>query len=131
MRISLTLLATLWLAGAAPAEENWPRFRGPNGDGRADDAKLPIKWGEKENVIWKTPIHDKGWSSPVVWGDQVWLTTARADGTEMFAVCVGRDTGKIIHDIKVFDVAKPAFCHAFNSYASPTPVIEEGRIYVC
>jgi outer membrane protein assembly factor BamB len=91
---------------------------------------LPVKWSEKENVVWKTPIHDKGWSSPVIWGNQIWMTTAREDGKEMFAVCVDRDTGKIIYDLKVFDVEKPAFCIAFNSYASPTPVIEQGRVYV-
>ena len=48
----------------------------------------------------------------------------------MFAVCIDRDTGKVIHDLKLFDVAKPQYCHPFNSYASPTPAIEAGRIYV-
>jgi outer membrane protein assembly factor BamB len=91
---------------------------------------LPIKWSESENVQWKTAIHGKGWSSPVVWGDQIWLTTATADGHEMFGVCVDRATGKIVHDLKIFENQKPAFCHPFNSYASPTPVIEEGRVYL-
>jgi outer membrane protein assembly factor BamB len=128
MRSSLMVIA--FLASAAPAGDNWPQFHGPRGDCRSDATGLPTKWSEKENVVWKTPIHDKGWSSPVVWDKQIWMTTAREDGKEMFAVCVDRDTGKILHDIKVFDVEKPAFCIAFNSYASPTPVIEEGRVYV-
>src|ERR671926_508240 len=55
---------------------------------------------------------------------------ARADGKELFAVCVDRETGQVVHDVKVFDVERPAFCHPFNSYASPTPAIEEGRVYV-
>jgi outer membrane protein assembly factor BamB len=126
----LLLLVSASLTAAAPAGENWPQFRGPQGEGRSDATGLPVRWGEKENVVWKTPIHDKGWSSPVVWGNQVWLTTARADGKELFAVCIDRQTGKILHDIKVFDVAKPAYCHPFNSYASPTPAVEEGRVYV-
>jgi outer membrane protein assembly factor BamB len=131
MRIPVVLFATLSLAVAALAGDNWPRFRGPHGDGHADAARLPLTWGEKENVVWKTPIHDKGWSSPVVWGDQVWLTTARDDGTEMFAVCVDRATGKVVHDLKVFDVPNPTpLKNPTNSYASPTPVIEEGRVYV-
>jgi outer membrane protein assembly factor BamB len=96
----------------------------------SDAAGLPVRWGEGENVRWKTPIHDKGWSSPVVWGDQVWLTTARADGTRLFGVCVDRRTGRVVHDLAVFDVDKPAFCHPFNSYASPTPAVEEGRVYL-
>jgi outer membrane protein assembly factor BamB len=128
MRNGLILLALF--ASHAFAGDNWPRFHGPNGDCRSDSTGLPAKWSESENVVWKTPIHDKGWSSPVVWGKQIWMTTAREDGKEMFAVCVDRDTGKVLHDLKVFDVEKPAFCIAFNSYASPTPVIEEGRVYV-
>jgi outer membrane protein assembly factor BamB len=124
------LLVTFFLAADAPAGENWPQFRGLDGTGRSDATGLPVRWSEKENVVWKTPIHDKGWSSPVVWGNQVWLTTGRADGKELFALCIDRATGKILHDRKVFDVAEPAYCHPFNSYASPTPFIEEGRVYV-
>jgi len=112
------------------AGENWPEFRGPTGDGHADATGLPLRWSETENIRWKTPIHDKGWSSPVIWGSQIWLTTATVDGKQLFAVCLDRETGKIVHDIKVFEVDKPAFCHPFNSYASPTPVIEQGRVYV-
>jgi outer membrane protein assembly factor BamB len=131
MRSSVILLVSACLAaGAAVAGENWPRFHGPNGDGHSDSTGLPVTWSETENVVWKTPIHDKGWSSPVVWGNQVWLTTAREDGKEFYVVCVDRNSGKILQDIKLLDVEKPAFCIAFNSYASPTPVIEEGRIYV-
>ncbi len=75
-------------------------------------------------------IHDKGWSSPVIWGNQIWLTTATADGHKLFVICVDRETGKILHDIKLFDVEKPGFCIPTNSYASPTPVVEAGRVYV-
>jgi outer membrane protein assembly factor BamB len=129
----LLWLLTVLLAADAPAGENWTQFRGPDGTGRSDATGLPVRWGEKENVVWKTPIHDKGWSSPVVWGGQVWLTTARADGKELFALCVDRATGKILHDRKVFDVAQPQSmgdAQTFNSYASPTPAIEAGRVYV-
>jgi outer membrane protein assembly factor BamB len=129
MRTSLLLLA-LSLPARAPADGPWPQFRGPRGAGLSDAVGLPVRWGEGENVRWKTAIHDKGWSSPVVWGDQVWLTTARADGTRLFGVCVDRRTGKVLHDLPVFDVERPAFCHPFNSYASPTPAVEEGRVYL-
>lgn len=130
---SLFVWFLLLLAGCEPvgaAGDSWPQFRGPRGAGHADDAHVPLHWSETENVAWKTAIHDKGWSSPVVWGDQVWMTTARADGTQMFAICIDRSTGKIVHDIKLFDVEHPAFCMPFNSYASPTPAIEAGRVYV-
>jgi outer membrane protein assembly factor BamB len=130
MRISLLLLAALVLPSFGRAADNWPQFRGPHGANRADSADPPVVWGEEKNVVWKTAIHDKGWSSPVVWGDQVWVTTARADGKHLFAVCLDRNSGKIVHDVTVFEVGRPAFCHPQNSYASPTPAIEEGRVYV-
>lgn len=123
----------LLLAAAAAAADGWPEFRGPNGTGLADAADLPVRWGEHENVVWKAPIHDKGWSSPVVWGGQVWLTTATEDGKELFALCVDRGTGKVVHDVKIFDVDRPqsmAAAQTYNSYASPTPAVEAGRAYV-
>jgi outer membrane protein assembly factor BamB len=130
MQKTLICLVSICAAVGTTRGENWPEFRGPHGDGHAEASGLPVRWSEQENVRWKTPIHGKGWSSPVVWGDQIWLTTAPKDGTQRFAVCVDRRTGKILHDIKVFDDPKPAFCIDFNSYASPTPAIEEGRVYV-
>jgi outer membrane protein assembly factor BamB len=114
----------------AAAGDTWRQFRGPRGDGYAEATGLPIRWSETENIRWKTPIHDKGWSSPVIWGEQIWLTTATADGHRMYGLCIDRSSGKIIHDILIFEVEKPDFCHPFNSYASPTPVIEAGRVYM-
>lgn len=128
------LLVVLSLASAFPAPppsaDNWPAFRGADGSGRADGHGLPVTWSETRNVRWKTAIHGKAWSSPVIWGKQIWLTTAPEDGKELSAVCVDRDSGKIVHDLVVFDNPKPAFVHPTNSYASSTPVIEEGRVYV-
>lgn len=112
------------------AEENWPQFRGPTGQGVSNATALPVTWSETENVKWKTAIHGKAWSSPVVLGDQLWITTATEDGTDLFAIAVDRATGKIIHDLKLFHVDTPQYADKFNSYGSPTPVIEEGRVYV-
>ena len=112
-------------------EAYWNQFRGPNGDGKTLATDLPVEFNETQNIRWKTAIHDKGWSSPVVWGNQIWLTTAREDGTELFAICVDKNSGEIIHDIKVFDVAQPQLEYPdLNSHATPTPIVEEGRIYV-
>jgi outer membrane protein assembly factor BamB len=130
MRFASSLLVTLVAIAPAVADDNWPQFRGPNGDGIAQTKGLPITWSESENIRWKTEIHDKGWSSPVIWGDQIWLTTALADGHAFYVLCVDRKTGKILHDLKLFDEPNPAFCIAMNSYASPTSVIEEGRVYI-
>jgi outer membrane protein assembly factor BamB len=112
------------------AGENWPQFRGPEGDGHADAPRLPLTWSETDHVKWKTALHGRAWSSPVIWGRQIWLTTATEDGTRLFALCVDRESGAVQRDLKLFDVEKPQFAHQFNTYASPTPVIEEGRVYV-
>lgn len=112
-------------------QDYWNQFRSPNGDGKSFAKNLPVEFSEKKNVRWKTPIHDEGWSSPVVWGSQIWLTTGREDGTELFAVCVDLESGDVIHDIKVFDVTNPQKAYGgLNSHATPTPIVEDGRIYV-
>lgn len=125
----LTHLLSTLLCSAALAS-NWPQFRGPNGDGHADTNQVPTTWSERQNVKWKTGIHGRAWSSPVVWGKQIWLSTASENARELFAVCVDAESGKILRDVKLFDVERPQFHHAFNSAGSPTPVIEDGRAYI-
>ena len=130
MRTSLLLIAVVCFTLPASAADNWPQFRGPAGDGSSDATGLPISWSETENVKWKTAIHGRAWSSPVIWDDQVWLTTATEDGHDQFVVCVDRDSGKILHDLKLFHNDELQITSSLNSHASPTPVIEEGRVYV-
>jgi outer membrane protein assembly factor BamB len=131
MRVTLTLLAAwLLIAPGLSAAEHWNQFRGPRGDGQAGSASLPLQWSESQNVAWKTAIHGKAWSSPVVWGEQIWMTSATEDGKQLFAICVDAATGRIVHDLTVFEIAEPMFCYPYNSYASPTPVVEEGRLWV-
>ncbi len=129
-RLCLAFFAAALVVSHTKAEENWPEFRGSHGDGHSDATGLPLTWSETENIRWKTPIHGKAWSSPVIWGQQVWLTTASEDGKHLFAVCVDRDSGAVTRDLEVFSIEKPQFCIPYNSYASSTPVIEEGRVYV-
>lgn len=116
---------------SASAAEQWSQFRGPQGNGHSAARGLPTTWSEQENVKWKTPIHGRGWSSPVTWDEQIWVTTAPADGKQAFAICLDAATGKVLQDLKVFDVPEPQPLGVDrNSYATPTPVIEEGRIYL-
>lgn len=125
-----TLILLFTLAAITLPASDWPQFRGPGGDGLARTNRVPITWSEEQNVKWKTEIHGRAWSSPVILGRQIWLTTATPDAKQLFAVCVDTDTGKILHDLKLFGVEHPQFVHPFNSPGSPTPVIEDGRIYV-
>ena len=129
MRCAVSLAIVLLQFTLAAAGENWPQFRGPEGNGVSDSRGLPLRWSESKNIKWKTAIHGRAWSSPVIWGDQVWLTTATDDGIELYAVCVDRGTGKVLHDIRLFRNEKPPFVAPMNSYASPTPIIEKGRLY--
>ncbi len=130
MRTAWCVVMALSAAGAASADDDWRQFRGPTGEGHIRSERLPLTWSESQNVVWKTAIHDRGWSSPVVCGNQVWMTTATPEGHKLFAVCVDRATGKIVHDVHVFDVEQPQPIAAENSYATPTPAIEPGRVYV-
>ncbi len=130
MRIILSAaIALLAISHSITAAENWPEFRGPRGDGQTA-ADLPVSFSETENVVWKTPMVGKAWSSPVVWGDQIWVTNAFEDGHKLWAICLDAESGKKIKELLLFDIAKPQFCIEYNSYASPTPAIEMGRIYI-
>jgi outer membrane protein assembly factor BamB len=128
MRI-LSVCFLLFLPGLVLAGDSWPEYRGPSGDGHATDADLPDKIDDGV-VQWKTAIHGKGWSSPVVWGKQIWLTTATEDGAELSVLCIDRTSGNVIHDRVLVENESPAFCHPMNSYATPTPVIDQGKVYV-
>lgn len=136
-RSLILLLASLWAAISTKAQADWPEFRGPWGDGHASapgetrTIGIPLHWGETENVRWKTPIPDRGWSSPVVLGGQVWLTTATPGGNDFFAICVDAETGQIRFNEKLFHCDNPEpLGNNVNAYATPSPVIEPGRVYV-
>jgi len=131
------------------ASDKWPQFRGPTGDGHSDAVALPVTFDNAKAVAWKTAIDGLGYSSPVIDGDRIWLTTAitkpaspefreerlrslgRTGGAayvvkavELRAVCIDRVTGKTLHDVAVFNLEHPSPISKFNSYASPTPIIE-------
>lgn len=107
----------------------WPDYRGPTLDGHAhEDVTLPEDFGETKNVRWKTAIHGRAWSTPAVADGEVWLTTASKDGKKLSAVVVDFETGELVFDKVIFEVDKPQFAHAFNSYASPSPVLDEAHV---
>jgi outer membrane protein assembly factor BamB len=110
-------------------DNNWTHFRGSNRDGISTETKTPLIWAGP-NIRWKTEIHGSGHSSPVVYNNQIWVTTATMDGKELYAVCTDFTTGKILYDLKVFTVENPVGKHGINTFASPTPCIENGFVYV-
>ncbi|HZE95817.1 MAG TPA: PQQ-binding-like beta-propeller repeat protein [Planctomycetota bacterium] len=110
--------------------QDWPQFRGPDGQGHAAATSVPQKWSDTENVKWKTAIDGLGWSSPVVADGKLWMTTATEGNKSLRAVCVDAATGKILHNVEVFHVDNAGPAHKKNSYASPTPILDKDRVYV-
>jgi outer membrane protein assembly factor BamB len=132
------LVLSLLLAGGPIAHADWPEFRGPRGDGHASApgatqaAGLPLDWSETNNVRWKVEIPYRGWSTPVVMGGQVWLTTATEDGHDFFAIAVDAETGQVRFNEKLFHADEPEPLGngaSMNCYATPSPAIEAGRVY--
>jgi outer membrane protein assembly factor BamB len=115
---------------SGPGTGDWTHFRGSNLDGIAHDRNAPISWSDTMNIEWKAPMEGRGWSSPVVFGNQVWYTTATLDGREMYAVCTDLKTGRKLFNVAVFRPDTVYRKHAINSYATPTPCIEKDHVYV-
>jgi outer membrane protein assembly factor BamB len=125
MKPVLLLFLTLLLPAA-----DWPQFRGPTGQGHSDEHGLPLNWSETTNVLWKVSISGRGWSSPVVQGDRIWLTTATEEGKSLRALSVDRNSGAILQNVEVFHLKSAKLTNSKNSFASPTPVIEGDRVYL-
>jgi outer membrane protein assembly factor BamB len=124
------------LAAVTLHAEDWPQFRGPTGQGHSTERNLPLDWSETQNVAWKTAVPGLGWSSPVVAGGRVWLTTsidsgARAPITSSLRVLAyDAATGKEVVNVEVFRNRSAGYINPKNSRASPTPILEGDRVYV-
>jgi outer membrane protein assembly factor BamB len=124
MTKTLLLLSLLFLS------QDWPEFRGPTGQGYSDERGLPLVWSETKNVRWKVAIPGRGWSSPAIQGDRIWLTTATDEGKSLRAISLDRNTGAILQNVEVFRLKSPGNLNSKNSQASPTPVLEGDRVYL-
>ncbi len=125
------VVVILCLQGGARGD--WPMFRGPQGDGHvgADAGELPLHWSETEGVAWKTEIPHRGWSTPVMAEGKVWLTTATVEGNDFFVIAVDAKTGEILHNERLFHSDNPEpLGNPINGYASPSPTIEPGWVYI-
>jgi outer membrane protein assembly factor BamB len=131
-RIITSLLTLLLVLIGLWAQDSgaWTHFRGSDLNGISSEKGFPSTWNDSANIAWKVPESGKGWSSPVVFGKQVWFTTANQESREMRALCVDLETGLTLHDRLMFHPEKLYRIHAINSYATPTPAIEEDFIYL-
>ena len=137
MKSTLASVFLLVISFASSNADDWNQFRGPNGDGVSTATNLPIEFDEAKNVQWKTAIPESGWSSPVVWKNEIWLTCGSDETRELRAICVDLKSGKITKNIKVFDMIERKIDQAYghdsphlNSPATPTPVVEQDRVFV-
>ncbi len=146
-------IALLLLAFSHVSAEEWPEWRGPNGQGISSAKGLPETWSETSGVVWKAELPGRGHSTPVLTGNQLWLTTALEkaatpdqvkarlatntgdqpltvlDSVSLRVLCVDSISGKVLHDMEVLNVKNPQWAHQLNSYASPSPILENGRLY--
>jgi outer membrane protein assembly factor BamB len=122
LQLLTILLATDVLGG------NWPGFRGPTGQGTSEEKELPLNWSATQNIAWKTELPGEGWSSPIIWNDHVFITSATEGGASCHVVALERTSGKILWDKEVFRQV-PGHKQQRNSYATPTPCTDGERVY--
>ena len=125
--LNLCVLASVTMF--AQSQENWAQFRGPNGQGKSQATGLPVSWSAKENVAWTTDIAGEAWSSPIVWNDHIFLTTATENGKNCHVIAVDKKSGDILWNKLVFTQEAEQNRHPMNSYATPTPVTDGTSVY--
>jgi outer membrane protein assembly factor BamB len=126
--LTFLLVAFIVLPKSARTE-NWPGFRGPTGQGMSSEKRLPTEWSSTANVAWKTEIPGEGWSSPVIYGDRVFVTTSVDAGVSCRVLCLKRQTGEVLWNKEVIQQT-PKRKEKRNSYATPTPVTDGKQVYV-
>ncbi len=131
-RFSAARCVPLLVLVAVRAAADWPKFRSSTRDGHGGpNAAIPTRWSETNGIVWKTEILHRGWSTPVVAGGRVRVTTATADGRKFFALCLNSSSGRIVWQRRVFTCDAPEpLGNAMNSYASSSPVVASNRLYV-
>lgn len=132
-RVRTLTAAVVLLIAAAPSAtaQDWPQFRGPDGQGHSVETGLAAEWSETRNVVWKVPVPGLGWSSPVVADGRVWLTTASRDkDVTLRAVAFDVETGREVVNVALFRARGAGAINPKNSHASPTPIVEGDRVYV-
>ena len=130
VRVSwIAAILVVWSLGgvAQGAEVNWPRWRGPQQDGHSSETNLPVKWSA-ENVVWKAELPGSGQSSPIIWGDRIFLTSALEQGQERVVFCVDRKTGQVAWKETAWK-GTPEPIHNMNGWASAT-CVTDGEVVV-
>jgi len=128
MRKLLTFILSIPLAASIAHAENWARFRGPNGTGVAADKTIPTTFDDKQNVLWKLRLPGLGNSSPIVWGDRLFIQTASKDGSQRLLQCIDVTHGKELWSRGI--PSAKAVIHPKNTFASSTPVTDGESVFI-
>lgn len=116
-------------AAVKGAAAEWHQWRGPSGQGYVEDARVPLTWSENANVLWKTPLPGRGNSTPIVWGNRVFLTAAAKDGKERYVLCIRTDDGKVLWHERAAKEEHPGKSHDWNCWASASCTTDGARVY--
>jgi outer membrane protein assembly factor BamB len=127
--IFLTCLTGITIAFHPLHAANWPMWRGPKGDGTTTESGLPQTWSQTENVVWKTPLPDRGNSTPVIWGGKVFVTQAIEKAGRRLLLCFDRKTGSLLWEAGT-TYREPELTHATNPYCSASPATDGQRVVV-
>jgi hypothetical protein len=128
MRLSL-FIGLIVLFGIDVRAEDWPCWRGPRMDGTSLEKGIPLKWSKTENVVWKTPVPGKGHSSPILWGDRIFLTSCAEQDEKRLLLCLNRQDGRVLWEREVLQ-SKLEKKHKENSFSSSTPCTDGKHIWV-
>ncbi len=125
----MRLVVLLFFMPCLLLSENWPNWRGPSGDGISLEKGIPVKWSPTENIAWRVAIPGKGHSSPVVWGNKVFLTTCLPEKEQRLLLCLDQRTGKKLWQKVVLNSPLETI-HPLNSRASSTPATDGQHVFV-
>jgi outer membrane protein assembly factor BamB len=127
--LNYTMFLLLFIPVSLIQAQYWPFWRGPNGDGTSSETNLPVRWDSVTNVVWKTSVPGKGYSSPVIWKDKLFITTALQETQEKVLLCYDCKSGKLLWQKTVI---KSPFegKHDNNSHASGTPATDGLKVFV-
>jgi outer membrane protein assembly factor BamB len=114
--------------GTKPSTGTWTQLRGPTGQGYIDDAKVPLEWSEEKNVLWKAELPGMGNSSPMIWGDRIFLTSASEGGADRFVICARASDGKILWQKTAASGLQVERTHGWNGYASPSCAVDGSHV---
>ena len=119
----------IWAGGGDKGVSTWTHWRGPTGQGYVEDDRVPLTWSEKNNILWKMPLPGSGNSTPIIWGDKIFLTAASKNGNERYVLCLRASDGKLLWQRTASKGVPAGKTHTWNGFASASCATDGQRVY--